>query len=68
MPEDNPNSRIYLLTWNDNGAPYASQADHRTEFTLAEAMRIADRTPVTVTDAQTGRTLWIGSEATRSIR
>jgi hypothetical protein len=66
-PAADPNARVYLLRWNDTGAPYVS-AGHRMEFALADAMRIADYEPVTVVDAGTGRVLWIGTEATRGAR
>lgn len=64
MPDKNPNARVYLLKWNDTGAPYVSN-DHRTEFKLDFAMTIAMSEPVTVVDAETGRVLWVGSEAMR---
>ncbi len=66
MTEQHPNSKTYRLQWNDTGAPYVS-ADHRTEFTLGEAMRIADRNEVSVIDPETSRVLWVGSEPTRSV-
>lgn len=61
---EDPNARVYRLEWNDTRAPYTSY-DHRAEFALDEAMRIAGYQPVTVIDAETGRVLWIGSVATR---
>jgi len=64
MAED-PNMRIYLLRWTDSGAPYVHPREHRAEFTLAEAMRIAEREAVTVIEAGTGRVLWVGGEAAR---
>jgi hypothetical protein len=65
MTEQHPNSKLYQLTWNDTGVPYVS-ADHRTRFTLGEAMRIADGEEVSVVDPETSRVLWVGSEPTRS--
>jgi len=65
MNGENPNARIYRLQWNDAAAPYVHPRTHRTEFALDEAMRIAGHEPVTVIDAETGRVLWVGSEATR---
>ncbi len=62
---ENPNTRFYHLKWNDSGAIYTDPRTRGTEFTLAEAMRIADYEPITVFDAETGRVLWVGSEATR---
>jgi hypothetical protein len=59
-----PNTKIYVLTWR-NGAPYVSPNDHRTEFDLAQAMRIAEMEDVDVIDAETGQVIWHGSEATR---
>lgn len=59
-----PNTRIYLLKWR-NGAPYVTPNDHRSEFTLVEAMRIAGFENVDVIDAETGQVIWHGSEATR---
>jgi hypothetical protein len=61
---ENPNARLNWLRWND-GAPYVHPRDHRTEFALDEAMRIAGYESVSVIDAETDRVLWIGSEATR---
>lgn len=65
MSADDPNSRPYMLTWTASAAPYVHPSSHRTTFTLAEAMRIAGYEAVTVTDGETGRVLWVGSEATR---
>ena len=62
---EHPNERVYLLRWNDSGAAYVHPRDHRAEFALDEAMRIAGYEPVSVIDVETGRVLWIGSEATR---
>jgi hypothetical protein len=59
-----PNTKIYLLKWR-NGAPYVHPAEHRMEFTLAEAMRIAEFQNVDVIDSETGQVIWHGSEATR---
>lgn len=61
---ENPNARPYMLTWNGTDVPYVSH-DKRTVFTLAEAMRIAAHEPVTVTDGETGRVLWVGGRAMR---
>ena len=63
-PAENPNARMYRLRWND-GAPYVHPRDHRAEFALDEAMRIAGYEPVSVIDTETGGVLWIGSKATR---
>lgn len=63
-PAENPNARMYRLRWND-GAPYVHPRDHRAEFALDEAMRIAGYEPVSVIDTETGRVLWIGNKATR---
>jgi hypothetical protein len=60
-----PNTKMYLLKWRD-GAPYVSPREHRSEFNLAEAMRIAGFENVDVIDPETGQTIWHGSEATRS--
>ena len=60
-----PNTKVYLLKWHD-GAPFAHPRDHRTEFNLAEAMRIASFENVDVIDAETGQVIWHGSEATRA--
>jgi hypothetical protein len=59
-----PNSKIYLLKWRD-GAPYVTPGDHRTEFNLGEAMRVASFEDVDVIDAETGQVIWHGSEAMR---
>ena len=66
MTEQDPNTKLYQLTWNDTGAPYVSEHDHRTEFTLGEAMLIAFSEDVSVTDPETSRVLWVGSQPTRS--
>jgi hypothetical protein len=60
-----PNTKMYLLKWRD-GAPYVSPREHRSEFNLAEAMRIAGFENVDVIDPETGQVIWHGSEATRS--
>ena len=60
-----PNAKVYVLKWR-NGAPYTHPRDHRSEFTLAEAMRIAGSEEVDVIDPETGQVLWHGSESTRS--
>ena len=59
-----PNTKIYLLRWRD-GAPFVSPRDHRTEFNLGEAMRVADCENVDVIDPETGQVIWHGSEPTR---
>jgi hypothetical protein len=59
-----PNTKVYRLKWR-NGALYAHPSDHRIDFTLAEAMRIAEREDVDVIDPESGRVIWRGSEATR---
>jgi hypothetical protein len=60
-----PNTKMYLLKWHD-GAPYVHPGDHRMEFNLAEAMRIAGYENVDVIDPETGQMIWHGSEATRT--
>jgi hypothetical protein len=59
-----PNTKIYILKWR-NGAPYVTPNDHCSEFTLAEAMRIAGSENVDVIDPETSAVIWHGSEATR---
>jgi len=60
-----PNTKMYVLKWHD-GAPYVKPSDHRTEFNLAEAMRIAGFEDVDVIDPETGQVIWHGSEPTRT--
>lgn len=60
-----PNDKKYRLQW-PNGALYTHHLDHRTEFTLAEAMRIASFEQVSVVDPETGQVLWVGGPAQRS--
>ena len=64
MTAADPNSHPYMLTWNGTDVPYIAP-DKRTVFTLAEAMRVADHEPVTVTDGETGRVVWVGGRAMR---
>ena len=60
-----PNTKVYVLTWRSTGAPYTHPRDHRREFTLGEAMRIAEFENVDVIDPGTGQVIWHGAEATR---
>jgi hypothetical protein len=59
-----PNTKVYRLQWR-NGALYAHPSDHRIDFTLAEAMRIAGHEEVDVIDLESGQVIWHGSEAIR---
>ena len=62
-----PNTKVYWLKWRDTGIRYVTPTphNHRSEFSLGEAMRIAEFENVDVIDPETGQVIWHGSEATR---